>query len=465
MDDADKTAPTLDVRATTPGDLDAAVTAPLIDGGDGSLAGERLGHFELLEPLGVGGMGAVWKARDLSLERTVAVKLLPAVDSRQTLERFRREARAQARMNHPNVVQIHFVGENDEHPYFAMEWVDGQSLADLATTGPVDWREALTICLQAARGLAHASERGLVHRDVKPANIMIDREGVAKVADFGIAKARDLQPGDLPTGGSTSSDALTSHGAFVGTPRYAAPEQILGEKVDERADMYALGVTLFHALTGTAPFRGTTYEVLQSHLKSAFPWETLPTDTPPRVRVLLERMLLKEPDARFATYDDLLMEMERALPQSSIPAEPPARLAAAAIDVMPLVLLLFLADGPWVRWPVFTLVQPFYLLVPIALMGQTLGQRLTKLEVVDRHGEQASKVSMAARSMIMIGGFIAFDLLKSQTAEAVAFTSYYTTFLLSGLLTSGYVFPPDLLTRTRLVHSRSRPLESVGPAH
>jgi len=233
------------------------------------LVGRQLKHFRVEAQLGRGGMGAVYRAWDLSLERPVALKVLHR-ESAETRARFMREARAQAQIRHPNVVPIHFVGEDDGIAFLVMDLVEGESLSDLLDREgrlPVD--RALDIVDAVARALEAGLERGLVHRDVKPSNILLDQRGHVLLADFGLAKqvaAAEDPSVEASSGPAASGLAITRAGTLVGTPAYAAPEQATGASVDHRADVYAIGVTLYEAVCGHLPFTAPTLpELVEQH--------------------------------------------------------------------------------------------------------------------------------------------------------------------------------------------------------
>ena len=290
---------------------DAGRNRPPEPEGD-DLTGARLAHFRVDRLLGKGGMGAVYLATDLALDRPVALKFLPREIARDPAlkERFYREARAQARIAHPNVCHIYFIGEQDEQLFFAMEYIDGESLQDrLDREGSLEPAAAVEYCRMAALGLREAHRHGFTHRDIKPSNVMIDRHGTVKVVDFGIVK-KAPEDGD---------SAITSEGGgLIGTPLYMAPEQAKGEAVDLRADMYALGATLHHLISGQPPFRGDTpLSVVSRHLGEPRPRLDMRGGRR-RARAALDelcdRMMAKRPGDRFASYDDLLDAFERVSP-------------------------------------------------------------------------------------------------------------------------------------------------------
>lgn len=233
--------------AVRPRSADAPVaTGPVQPSADDPLIGTRLHHFEVGELIGRGGMGAVYRARDLSLDRPVALKVIAGELAQHPLvrERFVREARAQARLNHHAVVPIYYIGQQQDLYFFAMELVEGAALDQrLEGNEPLDDEEAIDLLEQVASALRLAQQRGIVHRDIKPSNLLVDTEGRVKVADFGLAKAVD-KPDDA---------SLTQKGEVLGTPLYMAPEQGQGEATDHRADIYALGATFYHLCTGRPP--------------------------------------------------------------------------------------------------------------------------------------------------------------------------------------------------------------------
>ena len=261
--------------------------------------------YEIVELLGEGGMGVVYKARQKSLDRMVALKILPqrAAKEKAFIERFIREARTVARLNHENIIAGIDVGEADGTYYFAMEYVEGESVADMIDRiGPLEERTALQLTAQMARALAHAHKHGLVHRDVKPQNILVTRNSMAKLCDLGLAKSK-IQEDD--TGGSP-----------VGTPHYLSPEQARGEAdVDIRSDIYSLGATLYHMLTGGTPFEGQSPMVLMTKHLTEEPQS--PRRRDPRISKaasdLVLTMMEKEKEDRHQTPTELLEDVERVM--------------------------------------------------------------------------------------------------------------------------------------------------------
>ncbi len=274
----------------------------------GELIADR---YELQELVGTGGMSSVYRAHDRQLERIVALKLLHErhLDDEDAVERFKREARSAAALSHPGIVTVIDRGEHAGRPFIVFEYVVGQNLKQrIAEQGPMPVPEALRLALEIGSALAFAHEHGLVHRDVKPQNVLLSGDGLAKMTDFGIARSLDVQRG------------LTQTGTVLGTSEYIAPEQAQGAGVDERTDVYALGVVLYELLTGEVPFRGESFvEIALRHVNEPPPSvsERRP-DAPPRLAQAVERALAKRPSERFASMAAFCAELE-----ACTRAEPP----------------------------------------------------------------------------------------------------------------------------------------------
>ena len=264
------------------------------------------GRYELQENIGVGGMASVYKAHDRLLERNVALKILDEryVDDEEYVERFRREARAAAQLSHPNIVTVIDRGSDDSRQYIVFEYVEGETLKDLINrSGPLPVRHALELALQVARGLAFAHQFGLVHRDVKPQNVLLNGDGQAKVTDFGIARSLDVEHG------------VTQTGTVLGTSNYIAPEQASGERVDQQSDIYSLGVVVYELLTGEVPFTGDNFvAVAMKHMSEPPPpVRDRRPDVPARLAAAIDRTLAKDPADRFQTMAELEAELEACL--------------------------------------------------------------------------------------------------------------------------------------------------------
>ncbi len=298
-------------------------------------AGARLGLHEIISPLGVGGMGEVWRARDTKLGREVALKILPdlfAADP-DRLARFRREAHVLASLNHPHIGAIYGLAEADGLEALVLELVEGPTLADRIARGPIPLDEALPIARQIADALDAAHGQGIVHRDLKPSNIKLRPDGTVKVLDFGLAKA--LEPVGSVTTDPTTSPTLTARGTelgvIVGTAAYMAPEQAKGKPIDKRADVWAFGVVLYEMLTGRPPFEGETVtDVVATVLTRPPDWNALAATTPAPLRRLLHRCLEKDPKRRLRDIADAAIEIDEALSGSSADEHAGADAAALA---------------------------------------------------------------------------------------------------------------------------------------
>jgi serine/threonine protein kinase len=309
------------------------------------------GRYELEELVGTGGMSSVYRAHDRLLERNVALKVLHAqfTGDGEYVERFRREARAVAQLSHPNIVTVIDRGEQDSRQFIVFEYIPGENLKGLVErTGPLPERDALRLGLQVARGLAFAHGQGLVHRDVKPQNVLLTEEGRAKVTDFGIARSHDVAGG------------LTRTGTVMGTSDYIAPEQARGAHVDELSDVYSLGAVLYELVTGEVPFPGDNFvAVAMRHINEAPPSarERRP-DVSPRLDSAIRRAMAKDPGDRFRSMDELAAELQGCLEEldgerasatdQTIVVSPPSRqdrrrLRRSRVDrpsIWPLILLL-----------------------------------------------------------------------------------------------------------------------------
>ncbi|VTR96708.1 serine threonine protein kinase : Putative serine/threonine protein kinase OS=Gemmata sp. Wa1-1 PE=3 SV=1: Pkinase [Tuwongella immobilis] len=284
-----------------------------------SLQGRRLGHFELIEPVGVGGMAAVIRARDLDLGRIVALKILPpemAVDP-ENITRFKQEGRAAARLDHENVARVYFCGEDQGLHFIAFEFVEGDNLKILLDRrGPLPVPESVSYLLQIATGLAHAMQRGVVHRDIKPSNILITPDGKAKIVDMGLA--RNLDPQTSVDGG------LTQSGVTLGTFDYISPEQALEPRsADSRSDIYSLGCTFYHILTGQSPVpEGTAAKKLHFHQhRNPLDPRTLRPDLPDELTAILGRMMAKRPEDRYQRPEELIAHLLSVANQLQMPAD------------------------------------------------------------------------------------------------------------------------------------------------
>jgi serine/threonine protein kinase len=347
-------------------------------------AGARIGPYQIIEPIGAGGMGVVYRATDSRLGRDVALKFLSsefAADS-DRLARFEREARVLASLNHPNIAVLYGVEESGPDSVLAMELVQGQTLAERIANGPIPIEDTLNFARQLAEALEYAHEHGVIHRDLKPANIKISSDGIVKVLDFGLAKAFSADPSStILTNSPTMSPDATQAGVLLGTAAYMSPEQAKGKPADRRADIWAFGVILFEMITGTRTFGGETVpETLGQVLFQDTRWDALPQDIPPRLTALLKRCLTRDPRSRLQSMGDARIEIEQIPQDPAVAAIPTpirgggwrrrevALAALALVFLATTAVLSFRASGtpdspaPLVR---FNIVSPEDVRIPV----------------------------------------------------------------------------------------------------
>src|SRR5512139_2472107 len=281
------------------------------------MIGKTLGHYRVGEQLGRGGMGEVYSAEDLNLNRKVALKFLPDAfaGDPERMARFEREAKLLASLNHPNIAAIYGLEQSEGKRFLVLELVEGETLAQRLSKGPLPVEEALGVCRQIAEGLEAAHEKGVIHRDLKPANVMITEGDKVKILDFGLAKALADETQAVDSSQSpTLTEAMTGPGVILGTAAYMSPEQAKGKAVDRRADIWAFGCILYECLTGRKAFEGETVtETLAAILKGEPDWNALPATTPPNIRFVLQRCLHKEAGRRFHHAADLRILFEEPL--------------------------------------------------------------------------------------------------------------------------------------------------------
>ena len=276
-----------------------------------------LSKYRIIEKLGSGGMGEVYKAEDLVLLRIVAIKIMSKKDEKAPTGaiRFLREARAASAINHPNIVTIYEIGETDAHSYIVMEYIEGRSLRNLITTNELKAEKVVDITLQTCDAMAEAHSRGIIHRDIKPENILLTDRGRVKLVDFGLAKTVPMHPG---IDGRTAAESLTESGTVMGTLSYMSPEQLRGEQLDVRTDIFSFGIVLHEMITGRLPFPGaSSFEVAASILKDpALEIGTIPPELPSGIRSVVSRLLAKHRDDRYPSFEEIKRTIE------SLKAEP-----------------------------------------------------------------------------------------------------------------------------------------------
>jgi serine/threonine protein kinase len=353
------------------------------------------GRYELEELVGAGGMSSVFKARDTLLERRVALKVLHQhfTEDDQYVERFRREARAVASLSHPNIVTILDRGEDEGRQFLVFELVEGRTLKEiLDEEGRLPVARALEIAIQVARGLGFAHEHGLVHRDVKPQNVILNGDGRAKVTDFGIARSLDVQ-------------GVTQSGAVLGTSNYIAPEQASGRPVDRTTDVYSLGVVLFELLTGEVPFPGESFvAVAMQHVSEPPPsvLEVRP-DVPIRVARAVDRALEKDPAERFPTMDAFAAELQACLAELGSPP-------AADADVT------LVRSAPVVRMGRRRLLPAALVALGLVLLAAAVAALLWHRST-SHHGKGSSKPPAAVARPVHLAGVTGYDPYGNNRAE------------------------------------------------
>jgi serine/threonine-protein kinase len=321
------------------------------------MIGTSLSHYRILDKLGAGGMGEVYRAEDTNLSRQVAIKVLPdefAHDA-ERLARFEREAKLLASLNHPNIAAIHGLEEHEGKRFLVLELIEGKTLAERLHKGPLCIEEALEVCCQIAEGLEAAHEKGIIHRDLKPANVKVTPEGKVKILDFGLAKAFQEEPSAPDVSKSpTLTSQMTHAGVILGTAAYMSPEQAKGKAVDRRSDIWGFGCVLYECLTGRRAFQGDTItETVAAILKSEPDWSLLPIGTPLAVRAVLRQCLQKDAKTRLHDVVDAKIEMQDATLQVSdvqpIGASVPIRwrLLPWIVALLALLIAVALAIKSW----------------------------------------------------------------------------------------------------------------------
>jgi eukaryotic-like serine/threonine-protein kinase len=333
-----------------------------------SILGRTFAHYRILERLGGGGMGVVYEAEDLNLGRHVALKFLPdeLTHDLQALERFKREARAASALNHPNICVVHEIGQQDAVPFIVMELMKGKTLAQHIDGRPLPVNETLDLAIQIAEGLEAAHAKGIVHRDIKPANIFVTESGHAKIMDFGLAKlASSGRGGAAGESAMITADSLgaqlTGPGTALGTAAYMSPEQVRGETLDARTDLFSFGVVLYEMVTGARPFRGETTGMVSAEIlnRAPVPPVRLNPQVPTKLEEVISKALEKDRKLRFQSAADMRTDLQRlkrdsdsggaATPAGEPATKPPAKSArlrrAAAAVVIPVIAALMV--GGW----------------------------------------------------------------------------------------------------------------------
>ena len=445
--------------------------------GDSASAGPKaqtqFGGYRIVRPLGQGGMGAVYEAEEIASGRRVALKVLShSLDSATTRQRFLREGRLAASVNHPNSVYIFGTEEIEGQPVITMELATGGTLQDrVKQSGPLAIPDAVDAILQVIAGLEAAARIGVLHRDVKPSNCFVEEDGTIKVGDFGLSISTLARP----------ESNLTATGAFLGTPAYSSPEQLRGDELDVRSDIYAVGVTLYYLCTGKTPFTGENVVQILAQVLERTPESPskLRPELPKELSNVVLRCLAKLPAQRFRTYQDLREGLAPFASTTDTPAPLNSRFCAGALDlcvvctVEILLLLLLLPKAlivsgtidpkpphPWFEAIYSYILTVLYYGVPEGLWGASLGKAVCNLRVLDRSrsvpglGRAFLRAALFAAGFDLAGNDVFFG--SHQNLELFAIPVFALGLFATARKANGWAALHDLASKTRVVRTRAR---------
>lgn len=443
---------------------------------------EKLGHYRIVDALGQGGMGTVYRAFDESLQRYVALKVMRApsgsTTSTQHIQRLLQEAIAQARVNHPGIAHIYYVGVEQNSPFFAMELVSGPTLKQRLQNGPLPFPEMIDCAQQIVSALQHAAEFDILHGDIKPGNILLTPSNTVKLSDFGLARRL--------------SEISSQEGRITGTPDYLAPEAIAAKPLDLRSDMYSLGVTFFEMTFGRLPYSPTgnsVMERLRAHQENAVEFPTpWPDKIPLAWRDVLSKLLSKTPSDRYASYSELMHDLIRLTPGTLHPGGIGPRslawfvdlgLANTALQIVVAPLTSGFLTIPWISGSMLQLtvaLLSIVILLIVALVqpywGKTPGKKLFQLRIVDRHGLAVRKPILFARMLVQLlpmWAGLMNDICSALGSPLLGMVLAGFTILVTLLDLGWALFHPrrrclhDLLFRTRVVLDTQSPSSQTIP--